>query len=453
MASLIYNSVTLPYVDTVNFNEVARSDESNTDWYLTEFDIQVQSIISPAYLSVLAADVFGSFSNSSNPWKTADLLDILRARLLERRRPFSFIVNGVNAIPQPPVGNRGSVDIDNGPIPQSCNIIALPAGSFLIQYSIKASYWENNLKSSGVPHVTNINGNPILYNRWSESQTIDNCNYSTFSREGKFVIRSDNSDGQGPDFYRNKTSFLGIPDGCVRVSSYYKLDPNGLAMDYAITDKEVYRKPPDPASEARGWVQQDLSPFGAKRVITSYCWLKGSKTANQGRLMSRAIRHCMSKILSCTFTPVVIQEPAFPGDPGTTRTHIANLIPIRDVIKADTFENIVECTLSVLATITVPPGVAVNRLLGGLDLSVSDVHGGQGMCSPPRDDDPDYLPIIGQYGTYQLAQNIVGGVLQAAAYWDPSLNNFVSASQRKVVGTNVFVPGQLGKVADSRRTG
>jgi len=92
--------------------------------------------------------------------------------------------------------NTGTVDAKNGPQPQSCNVTQLTNTSFLLHVHVVAHYWENNGVGTQTPLSTgNLSGSDVLSNRWTESVDLDENQFTTKTRSGKFIIRTDNVDG------------------------------------------------------------------------------------------------------------------------------------------------------------------------------------------------------------------------------------------------------------------
>lgn len=128
MSVLSYNGVYLPYSFTTGFRQEAVYDDmSGTDWILTRFDIQIQCVVNADYATQLAPELVGIQTRSA-----ADVMNIIRSRLLKPRKRLSFKFNGVELIPQPQegIGSPGDVDARNGPQPQSCILIELTNTAF-----------------------------------------------------------------------------------------------------------------------------------------------------------------------------------------------------------------------------------------------------------------------------------------------------------------------------------
>ena len=308
MSVISYNDIVLPHAFHTKFLQKPMLDPSNTDWYCTMFDIQVEAIITPDYLAIIAPDLARAHASAAN------LMNSIRDQLLKPRRQLSIKVNGVELIPR--VAEKdvpGTVDAQNGPQPQSCEITQLTSATFLITYSIITYVWEKRVTADGTETLEI--GHNVLFNRWSETQDIDNCDYTTFTREGTFIIRSDNSpDGVIADDMRSAMAVLALRANFNRVSSSYVVDPNGLGIRYRIVDREVFQNPPSITStitlpppfppiaittgahEADGEYTETTAKGGGMRIGFVRIRLKGSRTTDSGRLIALAFAVAAAKL-------------------------------------------------------------------------------------------------------------------------------------------------------------
>lgn len=418
MSIVRYNGITLPYANTVQFRQEAVYDDTgSTDWYCTKFDIRVQSTIHAAYMGMLAPElVDGGAPVTDN---AAVIMAAVRTTLLQPRRTLSFTFNGEELIPQAQGSNAGTVDAQNGPMPQSCTVIKLNNITFLVDYHITAHYWENNsVNPETDPIVQNFNGNNTLYNRWTETQELDGCQFSRYVREGKFVIRSDNKDGLFADQIRRQMAVVGIRNGFLRKSSRYTVSPDGLAIQYRVVDEEVFRKPPAPAFEADGEYTETVTRGQAFRIGECRVVLRGDKLTSQTQLVDVAVGLASQKILSR-----VTQL-------GTGVGLIEN-----GYVRTDMFRNEVECVIR--AMYAADP----DRLGGqGNDNTIERVAAFVGMKTEVPGSVANYQPPYLLHGTANF-------LLQAAAYYDPSLTATVMDPAANQMSTGL-VPGQAGRTPE-----
>ncbi len=398
MSIVTYGGVQLPYANTTQFTQKAVYEESNTDRVLTQFDVTVQCLISSAYAAMINTTLVKS---TQNP---ADFMAWVRQRLLAQRKTLSVVVNGVELIPQPQTGNTGTVDAKNGPQPQFCNIVQLTDTLFIVNYRVLAHYWENNNGDTPKVPVTDTNnpGGNILYNRWSETVSIDINNYTTRTRKGKFAIRSDNVSGFVADQLRAQMAVVGVPVGFLRTKNEYKVDPDGLIMEYEQVDAEQYKMPPNPAFEASGKITLTTDK-GAKWTANTHVELKGDAQTNQITLVEAAVFIATVKVENLCNVPV---PPA-------------DYFIMKAEVSLDLWKNEVTADFSWLISkgpyrikTTKPPGRGrVPPKQNFLDAFI-----GLDDSTPITDDGGNTKPLYLVYGTSNL-------LLRAAAYYDPSVTD------------------------------
>lgn len=426
MSVVSYNGITLPYADTTQFFQEAIGDEvSNTDFSLIRFDIRVTCIINANYLTQL-----GTLLNNGQPTtdNAAVIMSAVRNKLMQRRKAFSFTMNGKELIPQQQQGVAANsvVDAQNGPVPISCSIIDLTNNTFVIEYHITASYWENTLVSAGAENqVTNQRGNTVLYNRWSESVSMDDCQFSTRTREGKFAIRSDNVEGKIADEVRSQFAVLSCPQGFLRQSADYTISPDGLAIQYRIVDKEQFKMPPVGAFTAEGQYTETGTNGGALRIGMAWVRLKGNNDIfRQAFLMQQAVAIAASKVL---LAGGALNKPTKGVNlAGVPNVGVGGFAQLRSVVcTVNMYQNEVECRIEVLLRAN------QQRISGAVVINPN-------MCYTPFSDNrPDRNPPpYKDRGTANL-------LLRAAAYYDPSITQ---NQLNRVTGqmTNGKEPGTEG---------
>lgn len=408
MSLFTYNGVTLPYCFTTNFSQEAVFDDSNTDWCYQRFDVSVNAILNTAYASTIDPSLAGA--------DVATIMASVRRKLLRPRQKLSMSFNGQPLIPELQAGCTGTVDAKNGPQPQTCTCTLMTNTSFLVTYRIIAHYWESPVTSAT---SSNSKGNNIVYNRWSETVDIDERNYSTRTRDGKFVIRSDNADGDIADDLRSQFAVVGIPKGFKRKSSKYTVSPDGLAIMYNVVDQEVYLQPPDPAFVAEGEYIQSGTNWGAKRWGECRVTLKGQKTTKMADLINKAIAICVVKLAST-------------GAAGIGNKTIAVMESAS--IRTNLYDNV--CTVSMKAMLNTAMGRATN--VGGVARNIVDEIAFPPLGSSLESDNP---PAVTDRGT-------AGILLKAASYFDPSITpNVLDANTGQMQeGSDV---GTAGKTPES----
>lgn len=398
MAVLSYNGVYLPFCELNSFRmEAVMDDYAQTDKAVTKFDITVNTLVTADALDMIAPAWAGV---TDDP---AAIMSAVHEALLTPRRKLSFQFNDYEFIPQP-AGVRGFVDAMNGPKPQSLTVLRMDELSWWVSYSIQAHYVVNYsaaLDGSGRVVMTNLPGNTVLYNRWEESVSIDKLQYSTRTRTGKFMIRSDNQEGYIADEVRTQMAVVGVPKGFVRESSRYTVTPDGLAISYTVVDQEVFEMPPDGAYEAEGTFTEESSKADGKRHVSCQVHLKGPKFVKRSDLAKRAANLC-----AATLNARYAVRPLFQPESLTLTNKIAGPAGKPSVLLGASmsfqmFRNEVTCMMQAM--------VPNNKVWYGSPQLVPflDRSPGPGGTANPQ---PKYFD-----------RGSAGILLQAAAYYDPTV--------------------------------
>lgn len=422
MSILTYNGVCLPYPMTTRFNQQVVYDDSHTDWMCTKFDIQVQAMLNVNYMSTIYPD----YRSSENPDNAGAIMNAIRVLLLRPRRPLSFKVNDVEMIPGK-AGVSGDVDVRNGPQPIDCQIKQLTDVTFMISYHIQAHYWENTTIS--LPDLTRTNraGSPVLSNRWSEMVEYDNRMVATKTREGKYVIRSDNDKGKIADALRTTMAVVGLAPGFIRQSSRYRVDPSGLAIEYSVTDKQVFKYPPEGVYEATGsYTESTLRQGGAYRIGRVELKLKGGFQTSQDALLQKAYSMALKKL--------TIREA-----PGSAIQSIASIWKsiMFMVVRIDMFDNVVEVAAQARFTNT------GNERADGVHAFAGD---GSMTFTPDSDNSGAKAPDYSGRGSSNI-------LLQAARYYDPSLADNKLAEGDPFVSFDDVAVGKQNNLNHGRAVG
>ena len=441
MSIATYNSVQLPYAHITQFEQkVMYDEEGHTDWYVTQFDIRIQTVINVDYLASLAPSLLGNVS-ASNP---AAVMVAIRKALLTPRKQLSLKFNGIELIPQISTTSPGnttttiktSVDAQNGPQPQACTFHMMTNTTFLLTWHVIAKYWEH--LPNNLPNDANVAGNVVLYNRWMEAVDLDELQMTTRIRQGKIVIRSDNYKGIVADQARTAMATTGVPSGFLRQSSRYQVDPSGLALQYTIVDKEVFKMPPGPAYTATGMYREYFTHTGAQRHGMVDVTLRASKLTSQATLISSAIRVASGKL----FLGATSQANGAIGFNGIA------VLENFDV-RCWMYENAVQVILQgrfksqtdgidgvgISPTLPIVPG--------------SDVY--TSLVTRPAPNSGTFViknitPVVPAYAPYGTA----GYLLQAAAYFDPSLSpsqEFLNTTTGNI--STGIQPGQAATLGDA----
>lgn len=422
MSVVTYNNVILPYADC-DFLQESVYDESGTDWYLTKFDITAAMLVHNDYLPMLAPDLI----RPGVSYNAAEIMQVIRTRLETPRKTLSVKFNGIELIPSNEAYQKGTCDAKNGPQPQSCKVPQLTNATFMLSWRVIAHYWEKNLVRAGVhPPAVNLAGSPILYNRWTESVEYDNCMFERRTRDGKYVIRSDNRMGLQADAFRDNMAPVMVLPGFLRESSKYTVTADGLGIQYTVTDRQVFKYPPDPAYDAKGTYTEYTSKHGSFRYGEVHLRLKGSPITDQARLIAVALSICSRK-LRLNGVQIALGGN---GDPLNSFASLEHCI-----INVEMYDNEIDVRMKA-RMLPARNTTEVNDGVWQLDFKkMASTPGGPG----PKPHQPAY-PVKGIH----LPTDPLPLMLQAAAYNDPSILGSVIDPNTNQLSKGL-VPGQAGE--------
>lgn len=418
MALLTYNGISLPYSTVLNFRNEAVPDEvSRTDFILTRYDIRVECLIMAEAIDMVAPDLEFDVRDP------ATIIFSIEKKLMQYRRSLSFKFNDVEFIPQPN-GVAGTVDSMNGPVPQSFTYVRLTNTTWVCQFHVIAHYRLNPTVTVAGSTVTNENlpGNVILYNRWDEKVSIDANQYTRKVRSGKFMIRSDNLQGMLADQARSQMAVVGVPVGCVRESAEYGISPDGLSISYTILDREVYRLPPPPATQAQGTYTEEATLGDGKRLGHVSVQFKAPKSASQMELCRVAVSVAIAKL-------------------GANGSDFLNPDPEeRGIVQGATLTvGMYENTVAVRISVLYPTKRKKVKGVAFLRPSVVQVKGSGGTGPQPKYRD----------------RGTAGFLLQAARYYDPDITAAVALQSdgKELSADNPLTPTGKNQMPSGLRPG
>lgn len=486
MALIEYNGIILPYSDMTEFRMEAVYDPSNTDRILTKYVISAQTVINSDYIRLLDDSIPLNIEPAANVVAT---WQIVQQKLMAHRKRLSVKFNGVEMIPQRQEGVAGFVDAMNGPRPLKCEFIpmdGLTNQTFLVIFSIEANYWINQ-STDELERVTNPNknlpGNVVLYNRWTESVQIDEENRTVKKRTGKLMIRSDNVKGWIPDFVRASMAVVGLPPGnFLRHRSEYTVSEDGLGLSYDITDREVFRLPPPPAFKAEAEYAEQGTKGDGKRFLSFRIKLWGDNNTSQVDLIKTCAAIAFFKIESRGGNLFGAKEDAGitvgsnlrvggyenwaefrivalkPAIPNVIKGKVGGIGNVGNVAVAGAAEG-----FAIGGAFGAITGAAGRLLFGGFGGGAQGGGGGGAVAAPANkgamapSQSAAFMPDPGIQPKY-LIRGTAGLLLQAAAYYDPSLQNVQLGQAGQTAGNapvGLFngvgqlnqgkLPGQAGK--------
>lgn len=441
-------------------------DPSNTDRILTKYSISVQTVITADYIGLLLPSLVvpDGFQLS-----VVAAMQLIQQKLLAPRKALSLKFNGVEMMPAKQQGVTGTVDASNGPRPLKCELIPMDGATnttFILLYSIEASYWISNSNQSITDPNKNLPGNVVLYNRWSEGVNIDGENRTVRTRKGKILIRSDNIKGWIADYARASMAVVSLPPGrFLRKRSSYVVDENGLGLAYEVVDQEVFRMPTPPSFKAEGEYAEQGTRGDGKRFLSFRVKLWGDNETSQVSLIKTCAALCIVKLNSRG-------AGLFSGKTGLT---------IGSNLRVGAYENWAEYRLIALQTTTparintVNAGaVAQGAVIGG---ATGGVFGGAGFGIPGAvigglggavigaviggatggntgasagvtpgvmapNQNAAWLPDV-PYTPNYLIRGTAGLLIQAARYYDPSFQATQMGPGQTTAGNGTVFPNDV----------
>jgi len=272
-----YNDITFMAPLHTSFSQECVYDPSDTDREFVKLDVTVQSLVTPD--TAAGMGIAGGFDTSA-----AVMAKYMREKLMVPRKAWSIKSSNVELIPS----HGATVDAKNGPHPQSFNFTMMTEQTFIATFRCIGHFSTVDIDEPR-NYFTSV--------RWSDSVEIDDLNYTTRTRRGRYRIRSDNQNKQEIDRIRRAVAILGVPQGFLRKSSQYTLSEDGLQIDFTIQDQEVFRVPPAPAFRSKGTYTETTTKNGAMRHGAIRLDLWGDKVTSPAVLLKKCIEVAAAKLL------------------------------------------------------------------------------------------------------------------------------------------------------------
>jgi len=311
--ALVYRNIIFRDCETKEFSQVAVPDASGTDILMQKFRISIVSHVHEEDHLTLGLDTksagVSGLGASPNP---QEMVKRMHAWLMHPRGDLQYYNEGQLVIeargPDTLVDGSGNprpiaddytetqfYDAANGPKPMSCNIVHV-AGfksyqvSFTIEFSLTLCDQDlRNAGSTSNPNYpagsTRTSNLEVLSNRWTSTETRNADFMLTRVFSGTLVVRSY---GTFAHTFRN----LCLPTlgrGYQRQRMTFVQSPDGLSLQYTITDQQRYAAPPRPAIDWRGTHTESVNKFGQYGQSTISIWLKGALGTPKKQLLNAAI--------------------------------------------------------------------------------------------------------------------------------------------------------------------
>lgn len=264
--TVTYNGVTLYNVVTRAWSEEVQMDESGTDALFVRVRMRFEGILHAQGTAGIVAGLSdyggpgGTYTGgvqggggapawigvNGMPANLESGLDDIRRRLWEPRKALKVAFGSQTALEvaaaTSSIGAAGYVDTDNGPKPKAVEITHVLGQQVLrIAFSIDAAILP-------CPGGATRSLPPVLNNRWSIQETMDDRFFTTRTIRGRMRISSANLSAEA---YR-KDVIPRLENGFRRERIEFTTAANGLEAEYSITDRQVFEAAPWPASKIEG---------------------------------------------------------------------------------------------------------------------------------------------------------------------------------------------------------
>ena len=262
-----YNGQSLGHVKTRRIGQRPQFDPSRTDELFTLVSLEFDSLV---YLQP---------GPGGSP---AEQMAALRHVLTVPRRSLLVTVGGKVFLNVP-----AGLDCANGPVPDVFDIHAVADNVFRYTWACEAAVREcqptgvtSSLRTPASAGGAAVDPSAVISNRWTQEESVDDKGYHIITTAGRLIARSDMR--VNPAAFRAAIKPPPRTD-CTRQCDF-KLQADGLAMDYTIIDKERYLMPPPWAVDAKGTWTSTAQNFGTQWFGEVNVSLTGAKDTPQALL-------------------------------------------------------------------------------------------------------------------------------------------------------------------------
>lgn len=270
-----YNGITMHGVVTREWNQEVVYEDSGADMLRHTFHLTFEGMVH-------TQNIGGEPTSRVDPTKASAVTTqaYVRAMLLQPRQGLVVKMGGETILTAHPATtslNDKYMDVNNGPKPQSLDIIHVVSGNiFRVSFSIECSLLECGPKATGVADV--------LSNKWSVAETIDKDFIVSRIIQGRLQVSNAK---RNLHIYRG----LMVPrleNGFRRESFIFSASADGLTVDYEVTDRQVHTAAPDPATSISGRHTESTTD-GIKMYTDMSVRLEGPPGANTQALITAAV--------------------------------------------------------------------------------------------------------------------------------------------------------------------
>jgi hypothetical protein len=217
---LTYNGIDFDDIRTTDFTQKPILTDDRAGYLYDEIHIKITAL----------------FNNDLAPSNGTDtpesIYNRVKACLTSKGKNLLFVSDGVTIL------NITAPDAKGGPFPGSLSVRRITTATWEIEYDITA-YVCQCCNTSFTP-------NGLLANRWMDSVSIDQNQYTTWARKGKLYFRYDSLalGNTNPDNFRYVVmASCPLKPGFIRTKLSFAVSSDWLNIDYDIEDKEIYAMP------------------------------------------------------------------------------------------------------------------------------------------------------------------------------------------------------------------
>lgn len=284
---VVYNNIELHSVTTKRFEQEPVYDASHTDVIGSKFSMSFEGICHAQKTTDDTALPWIGQSGYGNQGTTQTAYNLITQSLWQPRQVLKVSMGGQMLFVCNPCDSATQYDdIDNGPKPKSVTLTHITSNNtvgptFHVTFDIECM--RTACPKGQIP--------PILNNRWSVAEGFDDEYYSTRTITGEM---RQSSSALNADCWR----YLIVPtleNGFKRASLEWNIAPDGLKINYVVTDKQVETAAPWPAAKI-SVRHSEGTGNGASFEAECHVTLHGIPGASKIILVALAVRIIESRI-------------------------------------------------------------------------------------------------------------------------------------------------------------
>ena len=306
--TVIYNGVTLHNVQTREWSQSVRYDDSGTDAMFHVFSMKFEGLLHSEYQHTSTTSV--AVAPTVN--MPVQYVEVQR-RLLKPRQQLEVYVSSsetfTDSIPLflcgPAPGEAGTIasvanmanldrDVDNGPKPKNFRVLQIIGAKCLrVAFEIECA---KLVCQGGV--TINASGSAlgvmpvVLSNRWTVDESMDENLFITRTIAGEMRLSTAVS---ATKILAKSLVVPGLENGFRRTGLDFSVDKTGLECTYRIVDKQVHTAAPWPATKLNARHSQSTSD-GINMISEVSVEIEGPPAADKKMLLARALQVVDAKL-------------------------------------------------------------------------------------------------------------------------------------------------------------